>query len=141
MVELEHANRPRRQNILVRTILYKRVFDGEVVLEGVHLSDRPSLVIEAQPPGQPQDLLDVIAVGPDAMSYAADLRKSRSFGSAVATADAEPRFGPLAGSPGSYFGWARPEDGILIADARPRQCRCILTALRAIASHRFAIIG
>ena len=95
---------------LSRMMLHNEVFRGAtelIELDGIHTSDRPSLVI-GEPPGQPSFVVTqhwYQAAGPDphpSLEQVAEFMRGFGFLRVL----------------GSYFGWVRPADGIVIADAR-----------------------
>lgn len=93
---------------LERQLLQNEIFNSGIFLEGVMLSDTPSMII-GEPTGQPSFVisqpfikaLNPVAPGPDESQIAAFLA-THGFESV----------------PGSYFGWQRAADGVVILDAR-----------------------
>ena len=90
---------------LRRMALHIEVFSSDLRLEGVTISDKPSMVI-GQPSGQPSIVIsqrwyqkDGVATNEIIHAYLV-----------------EEGFRPV---PSSYFGWYRPEDGVVIVDAKP----------------------
>lgn len=94
---------------LERLSLQNTVFADDFLVEGVIISDKPSMIL-FEGPGQPSFVVSqqwVIAAEPSNPTPSAeeiiDYLRSRGF---------EP-------APRSYFGWFRREDGVLIVDAKP----------------------
>ncbi len=93
---------------LDRQLLQNAVFDSEIILEGVTVSEKPSMIIGEQT-GQPcfvisQPFIESLhpgKPGPDE-SQIADFMLAHGFESLA----------------GSYFGWQRVSDGVAILDAR-----------------------
>jgi hypothetical protein len=90
---------------LSRMALHIEVFASDIRLEGVTMSDKPSMII-GQPAGQPSIVI------------------SQLWYEKSGTATNEIIHDFLAGEgfrpvPASYFGWFRPEDRIVIVDAKP----------------------
>ena len=93
---------------LARQKLQNEVFNGDIVLEGVSISSRPSMII-GEPSGQPSFVISQQFIEtPDENSPAPTARQIATFLSAHG-------FEPV---PGSYFGWQRAADGVAILDAR-----------------------
>jgi hypothetical protein len=90
---------------LRRMALQIAVFRSDLRLEGVSVSDKPSMIL-GQPAGEPSMVISQPWFekhdAPSLTDIAAYLR-----------ADG---FLP---APHSYFGWYRPEDGVVIVDAKP----------------------
>jgi hypothetical protein len=85
------------------------VFADDFAIEGINVSDRPSLILFEQP-GNPSIVISqqwVTAARPERPTPSGDEISEylRSIG-----------FEP---APGSYYGWIRREDGVLIVDAKP----------------------
>ena len=94
---------------LARTILHNTVFGEKIILEGINVSACPALVI-GEPPGQPGFVISQpwhLALDPQhpipTPEGVAEFMRSLGFISVA----------------GSYFGWVRPMDGVVVADARP----------------------
>ena len=92
-----------------RQMLQNEVFGSDIRLEGINLSSKPSMII-GEPSGQPSfvisqgfvDAADTDAPSPTMVQIEKFLTRHG--------------FAPL---PGSYFGWLRRADGVVILDARP----------------------
>ncbi|MCU0797530.1 MAG: HAD family hydrolase [Akkermansiaceae bacterium] len=90
---------------LMRMALHIEVFASDIRLEGVSISDKPSMII-GQPAGQPSVVI------------------SQLWYEKSGTATNEIIHDFLVGEgfrpvPSSYFGWFRPEDRVVIVDAKP----------------------
>lgn len=94
---------------LERQALQNEIFASDLRLEGVNISDRPSMVI-GTPVGQPSFVV------------------SQGFIEAAQPANPVPAMAQIEGFlrehdfepvPGSYFGWIRRADGVAIVDAKP----------------------
>jgi hypothetical protein len=90
---------------LTRMALQLQVFGGDINLEGVFISDQPGLII-GQPVGEPslvinQQWYERSAVATNEIIH--DFLVQEGFRSV----------------PSSYFGWYRPDDRIVIVDAKP----------------------
>ena len=93
---------------LERQLLQNAIFNSAIVLEGVMLSDTPSMII-GEPTGQPSFVisqpfikaLNPVAPGPNESQIATFL-SAHGFEQV----------------PGSYFGWQRVADGVVILDER-----------------------
>jgi len=93
---------------LDRQLLQNAVFNSAIVLEGVMLSAKPSMII-GEPTGQPSFVISqpfITALHPDAPGPAE---------SQIAAFLAAHGFESV---PGSYFGWQRAADGVVVLDAR-----------------------
>ncbi len=90
---------------LKRMALQLQVFGGDIQFEGVFISDEPSLII-GQPAGEPSLVIS----------------QQWYEKSGIATNElihdflVQEGFRPV---PASYFGWYRPEDRVIIVDAKP----------------------
>ncbi len=93
---------------LERQALQNEVFASDLRLEGVNISDKPSMVL-GQPSGQPSF---VISQG---FIEAADGTNPIPSMQQIAAFLAEHGFSQV---PGSYFGWVRYADGVAIVDAK-----------------------
>lgn len=90
---------------LIRMALHIEVFASDIHLEGVTVSDKPSMII-GEPAGQPSIVISqrwYAKNGTSTNEAIHDLLVSEGFRAA----------------PASYFGWFRPDDGIVIVDAKP----------------------
>ncbi|MEO5913757.1 MAG: hypothetical protein ABIS50_05960 [Luteolibacter sp.] len=85
--------------------LHIEVFASDLRLEGVTISDKPSMII-GQPSGQPSIVISQRWYKKDGVAT----------NEAIHHLLAEEGFRPV---PSSYFGWYRPEDGVVIVDAKP----------------------
>jgi hypothetical protein len=90
---------------LLRMALHIEVFASDIRFEGVTISDKPSMII-GQPAGQPSIVI------------------SQLWYEKSGTATNEIIHDFLVGEgfrpvPASYFGWFRPEDRVVIVDAKP----------------------
>ena len=94
---------------LIRIILHNTVFGEEIILEGINTSDRPSLVI-GEPSGQPSFVVS------QPWHRALDPQHPSPTIERVAEFMQPLGFISVAGS---YFGWVRPTDGVVVTDARP----------------------
>ena len=93
---------------LARQKLQNGVFNGDIVLEGVCISSRPSMII-GEPSGHPSFVISQQFIEtPDENAPAPTERQ-------IATFLAAHGFDPVSGS---YFGWQRVADGVVILDAR-----------------------
>ena len=93
---------------LERQLLQNAIFNSAIVLEGVVLSDQPSMII-GEPTGQPSFVISqpfITALHPG------DPGPGESQIAAFLSAHG---FAPV---PGSYFGWQRAADGVVLLDAR-----------------------
>lgn len=95
----------RPSEYLKRMALQLAVFGGDISLEGVTVSDKPSMVL-FEPAGQPSFVI------------------SQRWYERAATATDEIIHDFLVREgfravPQSYFGWYRPEDRVVIVDAKP----------------------
>ena len=90
---------------LRRMALQILVFEGDLKLEGVSISDKPSMII-GQPAGEPSFVI----------SQPWYARSERATTEEIAELLKESGFVEV---PGSYFGWYRPADGVVIVDAKP----------------------
>lgn len=97
------------QEYLTRQALQNEVFDSSMKLEGVHVPNKPSMII-GEPAGQPSFVVsqhfeesDDPNVKTPTLQMVASFMKEHGF---------EP-------APKSYFGWYRPADGVVIVDAKP----------------------
>jgi hypothetical protein len=90
---------------LRRMALHIEVFSSDLRLEGVTISDKPSMII-GQPSGQPSIVISQRWYQKDGVAT----------NEAIHAYLVEEGFRPV---PSSYFGWYRPEDGVVIVDAKP----------------------
>jgi len=81
------------------------LFDSDLKLEGVTISDKPSMVL-FQPTGQPCFVV----------SQRWFERGGRVTTEDIATFMEDAGFREVKGS---YFGWSRPADGMIVVDAKP----------------------
>jgi len=95
---------------LRRMALHIEVFSSDLRLEGVTISDKPSMII-GQPSGQPSIVISQRLYKRDGVATNEDIH----------TYLVEEGFRPV---PSSYFGWYRPEDSIVIVDAKPDNFIC-----------------
>lgn len=95
---------------LQRMALHIEVFSSDLRLEGVTISDKPSMII-GQPSGQPSIVI----------SQRWYQRQGVATNEAIHTYLVEEGFRPV---PSSYFGWYRPTDGVVIVDAKPDNFIC-----------------
>ena len=95
----------RPSEYLQRMSLQIEVFGSDLLLEGVNISDKPSMVL-FQPAGQPSFVISQPWY--DKRGVASNER--------IQSFLTEEGFKEV---PGSYFGWFRPEDGVVIVDAKP----------------------
>ena len=90
---------------LTRMALQLEVFGGDIELEGVFISDEPSMII-GQPAGKPSLVISqqwYEQSGTVTTESIHDLLTQEGF----------------RGVPNSYFGFYRPSDGVVIVDAKP----------------------
>jgi hypothetical protein len=90
---------------LIRQALQIAVFGSDIRLEGVSISDKPSIVL-FEPPGQPSFVVSqewFEGGQAPTMSEIAERMQADGF----------------MAVPNSYFGWYRPLDGVVIVDAKP----------------------
>ncbi|WP_264487800.1 hypothetical protein [Luteolibacter arcticus] len=90
---------------LKRMALHIEVFASDIRLEGITVSDKPSMII-GQPPGQPSLVISQRWYAKEGLATNEsihDLLTGEGFRAV----------------PSSYFGWYRPEDGVVIVDAKP----------------------
>lgn len=95
----------RPSEYLQRMSLQIEVFGSDLLLEGVNISDKPSMVL-FQPAGQPSFVISQPWY--DKRGVASNER--------IQSFLTEEGFKEV---PGSYFGWFRAEDGVVIVDAKP----------------------
>jgi hypothetical protein len=88
--------------------LQNEVFGSDLRLEGVNISDRPSMVI-GERPGSPSFVVSQRFI------TAADPRTPKPSEPQIAAFLEAHGFAPL---PRSYFGWVRRADGVVVLDAR-----------------------
>ena len=106
--KLERVNATPAQ-YMARQILQNLVFNGRIVLEGIHVSEGPSFII-GEPSGQPSFVIS------QPWYPAADKTNPHPSPEAVNAFMQAQSFVPVRGS---YFGWVRPQDGVIITDAKP----------------------
>ena len=94
---------------LERMALQIEVFDSGFRLEGVNVSDKPSMIL-GEPSGQPSFVVSQPFID------AADARHGAPSPDAIDAFFRAHDFEPM---PGSYFGWGRRRDGVAVVDARP----------------------
>lgn len=90
---------------LHRMILQNEIFEDGLRLEGVTISDKPSMII-GQPPGEPSFVISqpwLDKAGTATNEAIRELLEGEGFREV----------------PRSYFGWFRPGDGVVIVDAKP----------------------
>jgi hypothetical protein len=85
--------------------LQNQVFGTDNRLEGVSVSDKPSMIV-GEPPGQPSFVVSQSWLHSSEAPTGADI-------------DAWLKQEGFQQVPKSYFGWVRPSDGIAIVDAKP----------------------
>ena len=85
--------------------LQVEVFGSDIVLEGVSISDAPSMVL-FQPAGEPSFVI----------SQTWFPKSGVATNEAISSYLKGEGFKEVAGS---YFGWYRPADGVVIVDAKP----------------------
>ena len=90
---------------LNRMALHIEVFASNIRLEGVTISDKPSMII-GQPTGQPSIVISQLWYEKDGVAT----------NEAIHDLLVEEGFRAV---PSSYFGWYRPSDGVVIVDAKP----------------------
>jgi hypothetical protein len=88
-----------------RMALHIEVFASDLRLEGVTISDKPSMII-GQPSGQPAIVI----------SQRWYEKQGIATNEAIHDLLVEEGFRSV---PSSYFGWYRPDDGVVIVDAKP----------------------
>ena len=93
---------------LERQLLHNEVFDGDIVLEGVCVSSKPSMII-GEDPGQPSFVISQPFIKATNRDSATPTEQQ------ISTFLSAHGFEPV---PGSYFGWQRAADGVVILDAR-----------------------
>lgn len=94
---------------LERLALQNRVFADDFRVEGVNISEKPSMILFQQP-GHPSFVVSqewIIAADPENPTPSAD------------EIAAYLRDAGFEAVPGAYYGWWRREDGVLIVDAKP----------------------
>jgi len=90
---------------LYRMALHIAVFGSDLRLEGVNISDRPSMII-GHPPSEPAFVISqpwYEKTGRATNEEIEDYLKEEGFVSV----------------PKAYYGWYRPNDGVVIVDAKP----------------------
>ncbi len=90
---------------LTRMALHIAVFGSDLRLEGVTISDKPSMII-GQPAGQPSLVVSQLWYEKEGIAT----------NEAIHDFMVAQGFRPV---PASYYGWFRPTDGIVIVDAKP----------------------
>ena len=90
---------------LSRMALHIAVFGSDLRLEGVTISDKPSMII-GQPAGQPSLVISQLWYEKEGIAT----------NEAIHDFMVAQGFRPV---PASYYGWFRPTDGIVIIDAKP----------------------
>ncbi len=93
---------------LERQLLQNETFEGAIVLEGICVSSKPSMVI-GEPSGQPSFVISQPFI--KALNREAATPNEAQIAEFLATHGFEQVLG-------SYFGWQRVEDGVVILDAR-----------------------
>ena len=90
---------------LIRQALQVAVFGSDIRLEGVSISDKPSMVL-FEPPGQPSFVIS---------------QEWFEGGKAPTMDEIAERLGAdgFFSAPHSYFGWYRPLDGVVLVDSKP----------------------
>lgn len=88
-----------------RMALHIEVFASDIRLEGVTISDKPSMII-GQPSGQPSIVISQLWYEKNGVATNESIHDML----------VEEGFRPV---PSSYFGWYRPSDGVVIVDAKP----------------------
>lgn len=94
---------------LERMALQNEVFGSALRLEGVNVSDQPSMIL-GEPSGQPAFVIWQPFI------RAATEAEPNPIPSAIAAFMQAHGFEAM---PGSYFGWLRRGDGVAVLDARP----------------------
>jgi hypothetical protein len=89
----------------MRMALHIEAFASDIRLEGVTISEKPSMII-GQPPGQPSIVISQRWYAKNGTATNEDIHDLL----------VSEGFRPV---PTSYFGWFRPEDGVVIVDAKP----------------------
>jgi hypothetical protein len=90
---------------LRRMALQIAVFGGDLRLEGVTISGKPSMII-GQPAGEPSIVISQRWYEKEGVATNEDIHDLL----------VQEGFRPV---PSSYFGWYRPSDGVVIVDAKP----------------------
>ena len=93
---------------LRRQRLQNEVFNSDIVLEGVNVSAKPSMII-GEPAGQPSFVISQPFIETPEENFPAPTEAQIE---ALLTAHG------FESVPGSYFGWQRVSDGVVILDAR-----------------------
>ena len=93
---------------LERQRLQNEVFDGDIILEGVNVSSRSSMII-GEPAGLPSFVISQPFIETTEENFPAP---SETQIAALLSAHG------FEAVPGSYFGWQRVSDGVVILDAR-----------------------
>ena len=93
---------------LERQRLHNEVFCSELRLEGVNISATPSMII-GEPVGQPSFVISQPFI------RAANPQAPTPTQAQIASFFSDHGFEPI---PGSYFGWVRRADGVVVLDAR-----------------------
>jgi hypothetical protein len=94
---------------LERMALQSEVFESGFRLEGVNVSDKPSMIL-GQPQGQPSFVVSQPFI---------DAAKPNSASPTLVEIAAFFEAHGFVSMPGSYFGWVRHRDGVAVVDARP----------------------
>lgn len=94
---------------LERQALQNEVFASDFRLEGINISDKPSMVI-GQPRGQPSFVVS--------QGFIEAAETSKPIPSMLQIEEFLKEYG-FSQAPGSYFGWVRDADGVAIVDAKP----------------------
>jgi len=90
---------------LRRMSLQINVFGSDLRLEGVHISEEPSMIV-GQPARQPSFVISQSWLD----------KAGTATNESISAYLTEEKFREV---PGSYFGWYRPADGVVIVDAKP----------------------
>ena len=93
---------------LERQLLQNVIFKSDILLEGGTLSEKPSMII-GEPKGQPCFVISQPFI--EAVRHAAPAPADSEIAAFLAAHGFE-------SIPGSYFGWQRAADGVVILDAR-----------------------
>lgn len=94
---------------LDRQALQNEVFASDLRLEGINVSQKPSLVI-GEPSSQPSFVISQAFIEAKAEAHPSPSEQQ------IAAFMKQHGFTPV---PGSYFGWIRHSDGVAVVDAKP----------------------